>query len=39
MPGPVLVSDLDTVADAFAAVAVTGAGEAPTVTVRDAVPG
>jgi 4'-phosphopantetheinyl transferase len=39
MPEPVLVSDLDTVTDAFAAVAVTGAGEAPTVTVRDAVPG
>ncbi len=39
MPEPVLVSDLDTVTDAFAAVAVTGAGEAPTVTVQDAVPG
>ncbi len=39
MPEPVLVSDLDTVTDAFAAVAVTGVGEAPTVTVRDAVPG
>jgi 4'-phosphopantetheinyl transferase len=38
MPEPVLVSDLDTVTDAFAAVAVTGAGEAPTVTVHDAVP-
>jgi len=39
MPEPVLVSDLETVTDAFAAVAVTGAGETPTVTVRDAVPG
>ena len=39
MPEAVLVSDLDTVTDAFAAVAVTGAGEAPAVTVRDAVPG
>ena len=39
MPEPVLVSDLDTVTDAFAAVAVTGASEAPTVTVQDAVPG
>jgi 4'-phosphopantetheinyl transferase len=39
MPEPVLVSDLDTVTEAFAAVAVTGAGETPTVTVRDAVPG
>jgi 4'-phosphopantetheinyl transferase len=35
MPEPVLVSDLDTITDAFAAVAVTGAGESPTVTVRD----
>lgn len=39
MPEPVLVSDLDAVTDAFAAVAVTGAGEAPAVTVREAVPG
>ena len=39
MPEPVLVSDLESVTDAFAAVAVTGAGEAPIVTVRDAVPG
>jgi 4'-phosphopantetheinyl transferase len=38
MPEPVLVSDLETVTDAFAAIAVTGAGEAPTVTVRDAAP-
>ena len=38
MPQPVLVSDLDTVAEAFAAVAVTGAGEAPTVTVHEAAP-
>jgi 4'-phosphopantetheinyl transferase len=38
MPEPVLVSDLDTVTDAFAAVAVTGAGEAPIVTVHDAIP-
>ena len=38
MPEPVLVSDLDTVTDAFAAVAVTGAGDAPTVTVREAAP-
>jgi 4'-phosphopantetheinyl transferase len=39
MPEPVLVSDLETVTDAVAAVAVTGAGEAPTMTVHDAVPG
>jgi 4'-phosphopantetheinyl transferase len=38
MPEPVLVSDLETVTDAFAAVAVTGAGDAPTVTVREADP-
>jgi 4'-phosphopantetheinyl transferase len=38
MPEPVLVSDLEAVTDAFAAVAVTGAGDAPTVTVHDAVP-
>jgi 4'-phosphopantetheinyl transferase len=39
MPEPVLVSDLDTVTEAVAAVAVTGAGDTPTVTVRDANPG
>jgi 4'-phosphopantetheinyl transferase len=38
MPEPVLVSDLETVTSAFAAVAVTGAGDAPTVTVRAADP-
>jgi 4'-phosphopantetheinyl transferase len=38
MPERVLVSDLDAVTDAFAAVAVTGAGEAPGLTVREAVP-
>jgi 4'-phosphopantetheinyl transferase len=38
MPEPVLVSDLDTVTEAVAAVAVTGAGDAPAVTVRDAAP-
>lgn len=38
MPEPVLVSDLESVTDAFAAVAVTGAGDAPGVTVRDAEP-
>lgn len=38
MPEPVLVSDLDSVTDAVAAVAVTGAGEAPTVTLRQATP-
>ena len=38
MPEPVLVSDLEAVADAVAAVAVTGAGDAPDVEVREAVP-
>jgi 4'-phosphopantetheinyl transferase len=38
MPEPVLVSDLDTVDGVFAAVAVTGAGPAPKVTVREADP-
>lgn len=38
MPEPVRVSDLDTVGDAFAAVAVAAAGEAPHLTVREATP-
>lgn len=38
MPEPVLVSDLDAVTDVFAAVAVTGVGDAPDVTVREAAP-
>jgi hypothetical protein len=38
MPEPVLVSDLDTVQGAFAAVAVAGASKPPALTLREATP-